>query len=138
MPVGLLDNCDTAGAVHTPPWRLAHLPEQVIYRDTGRSQGADGASPAPDRGGRCFRTIPGWLLEAQMQANDEKSGPRILKSVEAQQMGYSADKRRRRREHRAAARQLLRNGGFFNGSSAPGSMFWQVAQWHKAQARAIR
>lgn len=63
---------------------------------------------------------------------------RILTPLEAQEMGYSADKRRRRRQHRTAARQLLRNGGFFNNYSAPGSMFWEVAQWHKAQARSIR
>jgi hypothetical protein len=53
-------------------------------------------------------------------------------------MGFSADKRKRRREHRQAARKLLRRGGFFNNLSAPRTTYWEVAQWHKAQARAIR
>lgn len=53
-------------------------------------------------------------------------------------MGFSADKRKRRREHRQAARKLLRSGGFFNNLSAPRTAYWEVAQWHKAQARAIR
>jgi len=48
---------------------------------------------------------------------------------------YSSDKRKRRNQHRQNARHLLTNGGFFNGFSAPGSTFWQVAQWHLAQAR---
>ena len=63
---------------------------------------------------------------------------RIINTKEAILMGYSADKRRRRRQHRKIARQLLREGGFFNNYSAPGSTAWCVAQWHKANARAIR
>lgn len=61
----------------------------------------------------------------------------LLNKTRAAQMGFSADKRKRRRQHRKAAKNLLINGGFFNGFSAPGSTFWQVAQWHKAQARAL-
>lgn len=63
---------------------------------------------------------------------------RILSAAEARDMGFSADKRKRRREHRQAARKLLRSGGFFNNLSAPRTTYWEVAQWHKAQARAIR
>jgi hypothetical protein len=55
----------------------------------------------------------------------------------ALEMGYAADKRKRRRQHRVAALELLKNGGLLNWNSARGSTFWQVAQWHKAQARAI-
>lgn len=62
---------------------------------------------------------------------------RVLSTQQACAMGYSPDKRKRRRQHRANARDLLGNGGFFNGYSAPGSMFWELAQWHKAQARAL-
>lgn len=61
----------------------------------------------------------------------------LLNKTRAVQMGFSADKRKRRRQHRKAARMLINGGGFFNGFSAPGSTFWQVAQWHKAQARAL-
>lgn len=61
----------------------------------------------------------------------------LLNTKRAVQLGFSADKRKRRRQHRTAAKQLLTNGGFFNRFSAPGSTFWQVAQWHKAQARAL-
>lgn len=60
-----------------------------------------------------------------------------LNKQRAAQMGFSADKRKRRRQHRQAAKNLLNNGGFFNGYSSLGSTFWQVAQWHKAQARAL-
>lgn len=61
----------------------------------------------------------------------------LLNKTRAAQMGFSADKRKRRRQHRQAAKNLLTNGGFFNGLSGPDSTFWQVAQWHKAQARAL-
>jgi hypothetical protein len=61
----------------------------------------------------------------------------ILNKQRAQDMGYSPDKRKRRRQHRGAANALLRAGGFFNGFASPGSTAWQIAQWHKAQARAL-
>lgn len=61
----------------------------------------------------------------------------LLNKQRAEQMGFSSDKRKRRRQHRNAAKNLLANGGVFNGLSAPGSTFWQVAQWHKSQARAL-
>lgn len=63
-----------------------------------------------------------------------------IKRIKAEQiamMGFSPDKRKRRRQHRHAAKHLLSNGGLFNGFSAPGSTFWCVAQWHKAQIRLI-
>jgi hypothetical protein len=60
-----------------------------------------------------------------------------LKRERAVGMGYSPDKRRRRRQHRRAAKELLGNGGLLNSFSKPGSTFWQVAQWHLGQARAL-
>jgi hypothetical protein len=60
-----------------------------------------------------------------------------LSEKQASNYGYSTDKRKRRRQHRTNARDLLRNGGRGNGRSAPGSTLWEVAQWHKAQARAL-
>jgi hypothetical protein len=60
-----------------------------------------------------------------------------MNKATAKQYGFSDDKRKRRRQHRCSARSLLRQGGFFNGFSAPGSSFWTIAQWHKAQARAL-
>lgn len=60
-----------------------------------------------------------------------------MNTTKAVGLGFSYDKRKRRNQHRRAARELLRNGGIFNHFSAPGSSFWMLAQWHKAQARAI-
>jgi hypothetical protein len=60
---------------------------------------------------------------------------RILKAAQAEQMGFSLDKRKRRRQHRLAAKNLLTNGGVFNGASARGSTFHGVALWHLDQAR---
>ncbi|HET6890515.1 MAG TPA: hypothetical protein VFH31_05385 [Pyrinomonadaceae bacterium] len=60
-----------------------------------------------------------------------------LNKTRAKELGFSGDKRKRRNQHRKAANKLLRGGGIFNGFSAPGSSFWQMAQWHKAQARAL-
>lgn len=61
----------------------------------------------------------------------------LLNKQRAAQMGFSSDKRKRRRQHRNAAKNLLGSGGIFNGFSAPGSGFWEIAQWHKGQARAL-
>lgn len=60
---------------------------------------------------------------------------KALNKKQALQLGLSLDKRKRRNQHRTAARNLLREGGFFNNLSAPNSTFWQIAQWHKNQAR---
>ena len=63
---------------------------------------------------------------------------RPLKAADAVGMGYSTDKRRRRREHRRMARQLLSNGGFFSPAGARGTILYEVACWHLAQARLTR
>lgn len=56
---------------------------------------------------------------------------------QALKMGFSSDKRKRRNEHRTAARKLLKSGGFFNGYSARGSTFGEVAAWHLSQAKLL-
>lgn len=61
----------------------------------------------------------------------------LLNRQRAAQMGFSSDKRKRRRQHRRAAKRLLTGGGTFNGFSARGSSFHEVAMWHMAQARAL-
>jgi hypothetical protein len=62
---------------------------------------------------------------------------RAMSRDQAVGMGFSSDNRKRRRQHRRAAKRLLDNGGLLNGFSDVGSSFWQVAQWHLQQARAI-
>jgi len=61
----------------------------------------------------------------------------LLKQKHAVNLGFSLDKRKRRRQHRRCAIAMLGSGGFFNGLSSPGSTFFEIAQWHKAQARAL-
>ncbi len=62
---------------------------------------------------------------------------KLLSHQRALKMGYSADPRKRRRQHRIQARKLLREGGFFNGFSARGTTFGDIAHWHLAQARML-
>ncbi len=61
----------------------------------------------------------------------------ILNQKRAAELGFSLDKRIRRRQHRQQAKKLLVSGGFFNGFSSPGSILFEIAQWHKSQARAL-
>ncbi|MGZ8918955.1 MAG: hypothetical protein ACXW0T_12105 [Methylobacter sp.] len=61
----------------------------------------------------------------------------ILSTEDAVKIGFHKDKRKRRRQHRKQADFLLKQGGFFNTYSASGSIFWDVAMWHKSQARGI-
>lgn len=63
---------------------------------------------------------------------------RPLKRRHAIEMGYSPDPRKRRRQHRRAARQLLAAGSLLNPRAVPGTLGWDVAQWHLAQARMVR
>jgi hypothetical protein len=62
---------------------------------------------------------------------------KAMSREQAVSMGFSPDNRKRRRAHRRAAKNLLSQGGFFNGYSARGSTFRQVALWHLEQARAL-
>ncbi len=58
-----------------------------------------------------------------------------MRTAQAVEHGWPADRRKRRRAHRRKAKYLLSNGGFFNNYSARGSSCWEVAQWHLACAR---
>lgn len=60
-----------------------------------------------------------------------------LSTDEAVHLGLSRDQRKRKRSHRKAARTLLRCGGFFDQFSAPGSSFYDIAQWHLSQAQLL-
>lgn len=62
---------------------------------------------------------------------------KILTREEAVKFGFSDDIRKRRRQHLKKAKALLSQGGFFNDYSAPCTIFWCLAQWHKAQARGL-
>jgi hypothetical protein len=61
----------------------------------------------------------------------------LLNQKRAAELGFSLDKRKRRRQHRRQAKNMLVSGGFFNGLSSPGSTLFEIAQWHKEQARAL-